>query len=265
MIKVAVSGSTGRMGKMIIEAVLSNKDLELVAALDRAGSPAVGQDAGQALGQATGVAITDKVEDLKKAGAQVLIDFTRPEASLGYLKTCAADKIGMVIGTTGFSPEGKQAIEEASKSIPVVFAPNMSSGVNVTFKLLAEAARLLPDYDCEIVEMHHNKKVDAPSGTAIEMGRVIANARGQKLEDVAVWARHGKTGERVPGTIGFSALRGGDVVGDHVVIFAGKGERIEVAHYSSSRQGYATGAVKSAEFVAEKPASLYSMADVLGL
>lgn len=171
----------------------------------------------------------------------------------------------MVIGTTGLNAEQKQKLEEASKVIPIVFAPNMSTGVNVTNKLLAQAAKLLKDYDCEIVEMHHSRKVDAPSGTAIAMGKVIAEARGQNFEDVAVWARQGHTGPRVPGSIGFAALRGGDVVGDHQVIFAGPGERIVISHLSSSRAGYAEGSVKAAQYVVNQKPGLYSMDDVLGL
>ncbi|MCD8339568.1 MAG: 4-hydroxy-tetrahydrodipicolinate reductase [Burkholderiales bacterium] len=265
MIKVAVTGAEGRMGRMIIEAVLENKDMQLVAALDRHGAPKIGQDAGAFLGRNTGVIITDDMGVIKSSGAQVLVDFTRPEATVEYLKVCAEDGCAMVIGTTGFSPEGKLAIEATAKKIPIVFAPNMSAGVNVTFKLVEEAAKLLPSYDCEIVEMHHNKKVDAPSGTAIEMGRIAAQARGEKLEDVAVWERHGKTGERKPGTIGFAALRGGDVVGWHQVIFAGQGETLEIIHRSTSRKGYATGAVQAAEFICGKAPGLYSMQDVLGL
>ncbi len=167
--------------------------------------------------------------------------------------------------TTGLNAKQKQKLEEASKVIPIVFAPNMSTGVNVTNKLLAQAAKLLKDYDCEIVEMHHSRKVDAPSGTAIAMGKVIAEARGQNFEDVAVWARQGHTGPRVPGSIGFAALRGGDVVGDHQVIFAGPGERIVISHLSSSRAGYAEGSVKAAQYVVNQKPGLYSMDDVLGL
>lgn len=265
MIKTAVSGASGKMGKMLIEAVINNPEFKLVAALDHEGSSAVGQDAGSFLGVKTDVIITADSACLKKSGAQVLIDFTRPEGTLNYIKVCVEDKISMVIGTTGLSTEQKAVLDEASRTIPVVFAPNMSTGVNVTLKLLAEAAKLMPDYDCEIVEMHHNRKVDAPSGTAVEMGKVIAEARGQKLEDVAVWTRHGHTGPRVKGSIGFAVLRGGDVVGDHRVIFAGKGERIEVAHLSASREGYAQGALKAAAFLMGKQNGLYCMADVLGL
>lgn len=265
MIKVAISGASGKMGRLLIETALNLPQFELVAALDHETSKSIGTDAGAFLGQDTGVTITADIGILKTSGAQVLIDFTRPEGTLSYLPACVEDKIALVIGTTGFDTEQKNLISKAAESIPVTLAPNMSTGVNVTFKLLAEAARLLPDYDCEILEMHHSRKVDAPSGTAVEMGRVIAEARGQKLEDVATWARHGHTGPRVKGTIGFAVLRGGDVVGDHRVIFAGKGERIEIAHLSASREGYANGAFKAAEFLMGKSAGMYSMADVLGL
>ncbi len=265
MIKIAVTGAEGRMGRMIIEAVLNDKNMELVAALDRHGAPKIGQDAGAFLGHNTGVLITDDLKAIKDSGAQVLIDFTRPEATVEYLKACSEDGCAMVIGTTGFSAEGKAAIETAAKKIPIVFAPNMSAGVNVTFKLVEEAAKLLPTYDCEIVEMHHNKKVDAPSGTAIELGRLVAEARGEKLDEVATWERHGKVGERKEGTIGFAAIRGGDVVGWHQVIFAGQGETLEIIHRSTSRKGYATGAVQAAQFVYGKAPGLYTMQDVLGL
>ncbi len=265
MIKTAISGASGKMGKMLIEAVMNNPEFELVAALDHAGSSALGQDAAAFLGKKSNVIITADTSCLKTSEAQVLIDFTRPEGTLNYLKVCTQDQLAMVIGTTGFSTEQQKLIDEAAREIPIAFAPNMSTGVNVTFKLLAEAAKLLPEYDCEILEMHHNRKVDAPSGTAVEMGRIIAEARGQKLEDVAQWARHGHTGPRVKGSIGFAVLRGGDVVGDHRVIFAGKGERIEVAHLSASREGYAQGALKAAAFLIGKKKGLFNMADVLGL
>lgn len=265
MLKVAISGADGKMGKMLIETVLGFENLELAAALAMADSPAVGSDAGVFCGKKTGVTVTAGTDALTENKVQVLVDFTRPEGTMHYLEVCKAAGIAMVIGTTGFTAEQKAVIAEAAKVIPIVFAPNMNAGVNISLNILAHAAKLLSDYDCEIYEMHHNRKVDAPSGTAIEMGRVIAEARGQKLEDVAVWAREGHTGPRVKGSIGFAALRGGDVVGDHRVIFAGPGERIEIAHLSSSRQGYATGALKAAEFLGSAKPGLYSMSDVLGL
>ena len=267
MVKIAVAGAKGHMGKMIIDAVWNTEGAELVAALAHKGTDKqeADEDAGASLGYNTGVKITDDYTVLRTSGAQVLIDFTRPEGTKEFLKICADAGIGMVIGTTGLNAEGKAAIEEASKVIPIVFSPNMSAGVNVTYKLLELAAKLLKDYDAEIFEMHHNRKVDAPSGTAIAMGKAIADARGQNFEDVAVWARQGHTGPRVPGSIGFATLRGGDVVGDHQVTFAGNGERIVISHLSSSRACYAQGAVKAAIWEASKKPGLYSMSDVLNL
>ena len=263
MIKIAVSGATGRMGRMIIEAVLAAEDAQLFAAVTAPGAEGIGQDAAAFLGKSMGVVITDDLSSI--VGADVLIDFTRPEATLSYLPFCAEHGIGMVIGTTGFDAQGRACIEETAQKIPVVFAPNMSVAVNAAFCLIEKAAALLKDYDCEIVEMHHKHKVDAPSGTALEMGRRVAKAREQRFEDVAVLSREGHTGERKPGTIGFAALRGGDVVGDHTVIFAGVGERIEITHKSGSRASYAQGAVTAARFILKRKHGLFSMADVLGL
>lgn len=260
--KIAVSGATGRMGRLIIEAVLADENLELVAALTAPDAPEIGLDAGNALGKPTGVEITGDVEEIKKA--DVLIDFTRPQATLGYLAVCIEYGVGVVIGTTGFDAKGTQKIEDAAKTIPVVFAPNMSVGVNTVFKLLEIAGGMLSQYDCEIVEMHHKHKVDAPSGTALEMGRCVAKGRGVDFGSVAVLSREGHTGERPDGAIGFAALRGGDVVGDHTVIFAGPGERIEISHKSGSRAGYAQGAVTAAHFLQGKTNGLFSMSDVLG-
>lgn len=261
--RIAIAGATGRMGQMLIEATLAAPDLQLAAALDRADSPALGRDAGEFMGRATGVAITADLSSL--SAAEVLIDFTRPEATLAHLQACSALGVKMVIGTTGFDAAGRSAIAAAAKDVAIVFAPNMSVGVNAAFKLLEQAARILAGYDVEVLEMHHRHKVDAPSGTALKMGEVIAAAQGVKLEDVAVWERHGHTGERKPGSIGFATLRGGDVVGDHTVIFAAPGERIEISHKSSSRLGYAMGSLRAARFLAGRERGLYDMADVLGL
>lgn len=261
--KLAIAGASGRMGQMLIEATLAAPDLQLVAALDRPDSPALGRDAGEFMGRTTGVAITAELAAL--AGADVLIDFTRPEATLVHLPACVEHGVKLVIGTTGFDAAGRAAIAAAAQKTAIVFAPNMSVGVNATFKLLAEAAKMLAGYDIEIVEMHHRHKVDAPSGTALEMGRVIARAQGVDLDEVAVWARHGHTGERKPGSIGFATLRGGDVVGDHTVIFAAPGERIEISHKSSSRLGYATGSLRAARFLGAHASGLYGMSEVLGL
>lgn len=260
--KVAVSGATGRMGKLIIEAVLASNDLELVAALTAPDAPEIGADAGSGLGKTTGVLISANVQELAKA--DVLIDFTRPQATLAYLPVCAAHGVGVVIGTTGFDAQGKQTIAETAEKVPVVFAPNMSVGVNTVFKLLELAGAMLKQYDCEIVEMHHKHKVDAPSGTALEMGRRVAAGRRVDFDSVAVLSREGYTGEREDGTIGFATLRGGDVVGDHTVIFAGAGERIEISHKAGSRAGYAQGAVTAARFLEGKEKGLFSMSDVLG-
>lgn len=263
--KIAVAGASGRMGRMLIEAVCDAEDATLTGALDVAGSPAVGTDAGMFLGQQTGVKVTsDLAESL--VGADCLIDFTRPEGTLEHLQYCAANGIRMVIGTTGFDDAGKAAIAAAANRIPVVFAPNMSVGVNVTFKLLEMAAKHFSEgYDIEIIEAHHRHKIDAPSGTALKMGEVIAGALGRDLRDCAVYAREGVTGERDPSTIGFATIRGGDIVGDHTVLFAGTGERIEITHKSASRVSYALGSLRAARFLATKKSGLYDMQDVLGL
>ena len=263
--RIAIAGSSGRMGRMLIEAVLATDDLQLHGALDVAGSPALGQDAGAFLGRTTGVTIRADL-DGALAGADVLIDFTRPEGTLDHLSACAARGVKLVIGTTGFDAAGKQAIRAAAERTAIVFAPNMSVGVNATLKLLQVAARILGSgYDIEIIEAHHRHKVDAPSGTALKMGEVIADALGQSLDELAVYAREGHTGERRAGSIGFSAIRGGDIVGDHTVLFAGIGERIEITHKSASRLTYAMGSLRAARFLASQATGLYDMADVLGL
>jgi 4-hydroxy-tetrahydrodipicolinate reductase len=268
MLKLAVAGASGRMGRMLIEAVLASADCRLVGALDVPGSAALGHDAGAFLGQPTGVAI---VADLRAglAGADVLIDFTRPEGTLAHLAVCRECGVRAVVGTTGFSAAQKAEIAACSKDIALVFAANMSVGVNVMLGLLAQATRLLGEgYDVEVFESHHKHKVDAPSGTALAMGEAVARARGVDLATEGVFTRHGHTGERKPGSIGFATLRGGDIVGEHTVLFAGTGERIEIAHKSSSRANYADGSLRAARFLAGLPAGqpgLYDMADVLGL
>lgn len=263
--KIAVAGASGRMGRMLIEAILNTDDAVLAGALDVAGAPSIGTDAAVFLGKASGVAIES---DLAKglADTAYLIDFTRPDGTLKHLEYCAAHGIKMIIGTTGFDEAGKAAIIAASKKTAIMFAPNMSVGVNVTMKLLEMAAKSFSEgYDIEIIEAHHRHKVDAPSGTAIKMGEVIANALGRNLKDVAVYAREGVTGERDPSSIGFAAIRGGDIVGDHTVLFAGIGERIEISHKSSSRVTYVHGSLRAARFLANKAVGLYDMQDVLGL
>jgi 4-hydroxy-tetrahydrodipicolinate reductase len=265
LLRIAVAGSSGRMGRMLVEAIAAAPDCQLAGALDRAESPAIGQDAGAPMGLTTGVAVTADL-DAVLGGAQTLIDFTRPEGSLAHLQACLRHRVAMVIGTTGFDAQGLARIREASRTIPIVMAPNMSVGVNVVFKLIEQAARALSEgYDIEIIEAHHRHKVDAPSGTALKMGEVAAAASGRVLERDAVWARHGHTGEREPGSIGFSVIRGGDIVGDHTVLFAGTGERIEITHKSSSRATYAAGSLRAARFLADKSSGLYDMQAVLGL
>ena len=265
--KIAIAGASGRMGRMLIEALLGAPDpadLELGAALDRADSADLGRDAGEFLGRKTGVAIAHDLAALR--GCDVLIDFTRPEGTLAHLRACIEHGVKLVIGTTGFDDAGKAAIRAAAQKTAVVFAPNMSVGVNATFKLLQVAAEILSSgYDIEIVEAHHRHKVDAPSGTALKMGEVIAEALGRDLRDLAVYAREGHTGERRPGSIGFAAVRGGDIVGDHTVLFAGTGERIEITHRSSSRMTYAVGSLRAARFLAGHATGLFDMNDVLGL
>lgn len=264
-LRIAITGASGRMGRMLVEAVLAADDLELAAALDRDGSAALGQDAGAFLGQTTGVAITSDV----RAGlsrSDVLIDFTRPEGTLRHAAECARRGVALVVGTTGFTEAQKAEIRAASARTPVFLAPNMSIGVNLLMRLIEQAARSLPEgYDIEIIEAHHRNKVDAPSGTALQMGEVVARALGRSLADCAVYGREGVTGARDPSTIGFATVRGGDIIGDHTVLFAGPGERIEITHKSSSRATYAQGSLRAARFLAAQAPGLYDMNDVLGL
>jgi 4-hydroxy-tetrahydrodipicolinate reductase len=264
-IRVCIAGSSGRMGRTLLEGVFASADLALSGALEQSGHALLGRDAGDWMGHASGVAITHEVK-AALAASQVLIDFTRPEATLKHLELCLATGCALVIGTTGFSEEERQQIAQAAKQIPIVMAPNMSMGVNVTLALLDLAARVLqPGFDIEIIEAHHRHKVDAPSGTALRMGEVVAAARGLKLKDVAVYGREGITGERHADTIGFATVRGGDVVGDHTVAFLGTGERVEVTHKASSRATFAQGALQAARFLAGRAPGLYDMQDVLGL
>jgi len=263
--RIAIAGASGRMGRMLIEAVHEADDLRLAGALDIESSPALGTDAGAFLGSSSGVPI---VSDLRVGlkDAQVLIDFTRPEGTLAHLAVCRELGVQAVVGTTGFSDAQKAEIAAFAKDIAIVMAPNMSVGVNVTFRLLEMAAKALSTgYDIEIIEAHHRHKIDAPSGTALKMGEVIAGALGRDLKDCAVYAREGVTGERDPSSIGFATIRGGDIVGDHTVLFAGTGERIEITHKSASRATYAQGSLRAARFLADKKAGLFDMFDVLGL
>ena len=262
---VAVAGASGRMGQMLIEAVLATDDCQLAGALDIATSPGIGVDATAFLGRTSGVLIqSDLTKGLQNAG--VLIDFTRPEGTLAHLRVCRELGVNAVIGTTGFTDAQKEEIAAASKDIAIMMAPNMSVGVNVTLKLLEMAARALSTgYDIEIIEAHHRHKVDAPSGTALKMGEVIAGALGRDLKDCAVYAREGVTGERDPSSIGFATIRGGDIVGDHTVLFAGTGERIEITHKSSSRATYAQGSLRATRFLAGRKSGLFDMFHVLNL
>ena len=251
------------MGRTLIDAVNAAPDLSLHAALEIAGSPLVGQPVTTNAGESA-LTITDDIGSL--AGADAMIDFTRPEGTLKHLDTCVARGVPIVIGTTGFSDDEKRRIEAASTKIPIVFAPNMSVGVNVTLKLLEIAATALAQgYDIEILEMHHRHKVDAPSGTALGMGEAIARAQGRSLKDAAVYSREGVTGERDPSSIGFAVLRGGDCVGEHTVVFAGIGERVEISHRATSRNTFSAGALRAARFLAGRKPGLYGMQDVLGI
>jgi 4-hydroxy-tetrahydrodipicolinate reductase len=255
--KVAIAGAGGRMGQALIEAVLADRELQLAAALDAGGSPSLGRAAGP-------VKVGSDLGAL--AAAEVLIDFTRPEGTLAHLAACVQHGKAMVIGTTGFSEAHKARIVEGARRIPIVLSPNFAIGVNVVFRLAQTAAKALGDaYDVEIVEAHHRHKVDAPSGTALMLGQLVAGALGRDLGQVATHGREGDTGARPAKEIGFHAIRGGDIIGEHTVIFAGAGERVEVAVRSQSRMTYAAGALRAAKWLKGKGAGLYDMFDVLGL
>jgi 4-hydroxy-tetrahydrodipicolinate reductase len=262
-LRIVVAGAGGRMGRTLIEAIAGTADLSLHAALEMPGSPIVGQPV-PGSGHESGMRITADLE--ATAGADAMIDFTRPAGTLQHLAACVRLRVPMVIGTTGFTDDEKERIAEAGRSIPIVFAPNMSIGVNVTLKLLEVAAKALsPGFDVEILEMHHRHKVDAPSGTALGMGERIARAQGRSLSEAAVYSREGVTGERDPSAIGFAVLRGGDCVGEHTVIFAGTGERVEISHRATSRNTFASGALRAARFLRGRSPGLYGIEDVLGL
>lgn len=267
MIRVAITGVAGRMGKTLVQAVMEKSGEACVAAgTTLADDPRAGQDIGLIAGTGLLQVIASTSLDNCAGVFDVLIDFTSPPATLAHLAWCRLHKKAMVIGTTGFTAAQKQQISDAAKDIPVVFAPNMSAGVNISLRLLALAARAMgDDVDIEIVETHHRHKKDAPSGTALRMGEVIAGALGRNLDEVAVYGREGITEERDRRTIGFATIRAGDVVGDHTVIFAGNGERLEITHKASSRMTFASGAVRAAIWLGGKPAGLYSIDDVLGL
>lgn len=262
MVRIAIAGAAGRMGRALIEATSSSKDLRLSAAIEDKNSTTIGADAGMLVGSGSlGVAVGT---DLAGGDFDVLIDFTRPEPALEHLAYCIKAKKNMVIGTTGFSAAQRERIAEASKQIGIVFAPNMSVGVNLCLKLLDIAARTLdPTFDIEIVEAHHRHKVDSPSGTAKRMGEVIAQARGKTLDALSLPAD--RNGTRPSGGIGFAVVRAGEIVGDHTVLFAGPGERVEITHKAESRRTFADGAVRAARWLAKKGPGLYDMQDVLGL
>jgi len=264
-IKIVIAGVTGRMGHALLEGIFADNELQLHGAVDRADSVQIGRDAGEQFGKSTGVKITGDIDAALK-NADVLIDFTRPEATLQYLEACKKAHVKHVIGTTGFTAEQKDLIESAAKEIAIVFAPNMSVGVTLLINLVEQAAKVLNEgYDIEVVEMHHRHKVDAPSGTALRLGEAAAQGLGKQLKDCAIYAREGVTGEREAGTIGFATLRGGDVVGDHTVVLAGIGERVELIHKASSRATFAQGALRAAKYLDVKATGLYDMRDVLNL
>ncbi len=263
--RIGIVGAGGRMGRMLIEAALKGEGVALGAAFDMPGSPTIGRNAGELVGLASNVVVTDDVVAGLK-DIDVLIDFTRPQGTLAHLELCRKAGVGMVIGTTGFEADGKALIAESARDIPVVFAPNMAVGVNVVFKLLDMAARIMNEgYDIEVVEAHHRMKIDAPSGTALRMGEVVAAALGRSLDECAIYGREGVTGERDPSTIGFATVRGGDIVGDHTVMFCGIGERVEITHKAGSRMPYAQGSLRAARFLAGRKSGLFDMQDVLGL
>lgn len=265
MLNIAIAGSTGRMGRTLLETIAESPDMRLSAALEQQNSPFLGKDAGELIGTPCDIAIHDDAA-IALPGSNVLIDFTRPSGTLAHLAICQKLGIKMVIGTTGFTLEEKEILKSAANEIAIVFAPNMSVGVNILFKLLEVAANALRDgYDIEIVEAHHRHKVDAPSGTALRMGEVIAQALDRDLSKIAVYGREGVTGERSSDTIGFSTIRGGDIVGDHTAIFAGIGDRIEITHKASNRKTFALGALRAARFLMNQQQGLFDMQDVLGL
>jgi 4-hydroxy-tetrahydrodipicolinate reductase len=263
--RIVITGSTGRMGRALVESIVAADGLHLHGALERPDSPGLGQDAGAFAGVRTGVVIGTDV-DAALRGADVLIDFTRPAATMEHAEACLRHGVRMVVGTTGFSDAQKARLSEISRATAMVVAPNMSVGVTVLLRLIDLAARTLGDgFDVEVIEAHHRHKVDAPSGTALRMGEVAAAALGRTLAQDAIYGREGVTGERNPRTIGFATVRGGDIVGDHTVLFAGTGERVELTHKASSRATFAEGALRAARFLEQRGSGMFDMQDVLGL
>lgn len=265
-LRIGIAGAAGRMGKSLIAACQESPGIVLAAALEHAESPYLGMDAGELAGlPAAGVPVAVGLESACER-LDVLIDFTRPEPTLGHVAICRAAGVRMVIGTTGFTVEQRQTIEAASQFTALVLAPNMSVGVNLVLKLLELTARTIGDQtDIEIIEAHHRHKVDAPSGTALRMGEVIAAALDRDLAQCAVYGREGTTGARDPKTIGFATIRAGDIVGEHTVMFADDGERVEISHKASSRLTFAKGALRAAQWIMGRESGLYDMQDVLGL
>ncbi|HCN17832.1 MULTISPECIES: 4-hydroxy-tetrahydrodipicolinate reductase [Psychrobacter] len=265
-IKVGVIGAGGRMGRMLIEAVNDNPQTTLQAAIERQGSSLVGADAGEVA--AIGCLNVEIVDDLKSVvdAIDVLIDFSLPDATEKNMKICAEHNVAMVIGTTGFNEQQEQVLTQASENVAIVYAGNYSTGVNLSLKLLAMAAKAFgEEADVEVIEAHHKHKIDAPSGTAYMMAEAVAEARGQQLKDVAVYGREGQTGEREAGTIGIHAIRGGEIIGDHTVMFIADGEVVEITHRARARMTFAAGAVRAATWVIQQSAGQYNMQDVLGL
>lgn len=266
MMRIAVVGASGRMGLCLIKAAALAKNAELAVAVSRPESLSIGRDAGELAGiSVVGVKVGDNLASVVDQ-FDVLIDFTRPDASMAFIETCREAGKKIVIGTTGYSDAQKALISEAAKDVAIVMAPNMSVGVNLSLKLLEMTAKVMGDYtDIEVIEAHHRHKVDAPSGTALRMGEVIADTLGRDLKDCAIYGREGNTGERDRKTIGFSTIRAGDIVGEHTVMFADDGERVEITHKASSRMTFANGAVRAAVWLADKDNGLFDMQDVLGL
>ena len=266
MIKIAVCGAAGRMGQHIINSVVEAEGVVLSGALERPGHPQTGQDAGVIAGcGALGVSISDDLNAVI-ASCDVMIDFTVPKVSLKNLEACALKNKSIVIGSTGFTPEERALAAELARDIPVVIAPNMSVGVNVCFKVLKDVAKTLgDDFDVEIVELHHNKKKDAPSGTAVRMGEVVAEALGRDYNQVANYHREGICGERTKEEIGMQTVRGGDIIGEHTVYFIGQGERIEISHRAMTRDMFSRGSVRAAKWVTAQKPGIFDMQDVLGL
>ncbi len=264
MIEIAVAGAAGRMGQAIVKACQGDIEIQVSHAIERSGSDFVGIDAGElaSVGRIE-VPVTDNIADV---GFDTLIEFTNPAATIGHLEFCRQDGRGMVIGTTGLDDSDRRLIQAASADIPVILAPNMSVGVNLTLKLLEIAGRTLGNkVDVEVMEAHHRHKVDAPSGTALRMGEVVAESWGKKLDEVGVFTRHGQIGARPEGCIGFATVRAGDIVGEHTVLFAGEGERVEITHKATSRMNFAAGAVRAAKWLKKHKQGLFDMQDVLGL